>query len=96
MYRFASKGEVIVLPYFCRVCGKRIKGIGSEAKHIYQWAIAFTKGKTHWRYKKHYDFLARNHCPFDQEEIRKLLEEKDSENPTEKDKPRTPNKLEQK
>jgi hypothetical protein len=76
------------------VCGKRIKGIGSEAKHIYEWAIAFTKGKSHWRYKKHYDFLARNHCPFEYEEVKKLLEEMDSKTPTDKEQARTSKKSE--
>ncbi|MEM2135297.1 MAG: hypothetical protein Q6366_002190 [Candidatus Freyarchaeota archaeon] len=75
---------MVVLPYFCRVCGKRIKGIGNEAKHILEWASAFTKGKSHWRYKKHYDFLVRNRCPFEYEEVKKLLEAKDSQKPTNK------------
>ncbi|WXG41926.1 MAG: hypothetical protein WED07_14365 [Candidatus Freyarchaeum deiterrae] len=83
---------MITLPYFCRVCGKRIKGIGSEAKHISEWAMAFTKGKTHWRYKKHYDFLVRNHSSFDYEEVKKLIEEMDSKTLTDKNQARTPKK----
>ena len=73
------------LPFYCRICGKRIKGISNEAKHIYEWATAFTKGKSHWRYKKHYDFLVRNHCPFEYEDIKKLLDKKDSETRAEED-----------
>ncbi|MHA1260549.1 MAG: hypothetical protein ACTSSA_00400 [Candidatus Freyarchaeota archaeon] len=66
------------MPFFCRVCGKQVKGIGNEAKHICEWALEFTRGKSHWRYKKHYDFLVRNHCPFEYEKVKKFLEELDS------------------
>ncbi|MHA1603811.1 MAG: hypothetical protein ACTSWF_04075 [Candidatus Freyarchaeota archaeon] len=72
------------MPFFCRVCGKQVKGIGNEAKHICEWALEFTRGKSHWRYKKHYDFLVRNHCPFEYEEVKKLLDELDSKTSAEK------------
>lgn len=74
------------MPFYCRVCGKRIKGISNEAKHIHEWAVAFTKGKSHWRYKKHYDFLVRNHCPLKIEEVKKLLDEMNTQSPTDNDK----------